>query len=113
MRRSLPTFVGASTQLRTPAGGVTTTRQPSATGTVGIAAAPGGAVALNVSHPGVPVSRWQYDIAPSGGGCTVTESTWDRRPGWYKTPAGLLTGVMNRTDVNAAHIQATLERLKK
>ena len=70
-------------------------------------------VALNVSHTGVPVSRWQYEIAPSGGGCTVTESTWDRRLGWFMTPAGLLTGVMNRTDVNAAHIQATLGRLKK
>ena len=68
--------------------------------------------AFNVSHTGVPISRWQYDIATSDGGCTVTESTWDRRPGWYKTPAGLFTGIMNREGANSDHIQATLQRLK-
>jgi hypothetical protein len=68
--------------------------------------------AFNVSHTGVPISRWQYDISDSDGGCTVTESTWDRRPGWYKTPAGLVTGVMNRAGANSDHIQATLRRLK-
>jgi hypothetical protein len=75
-------------------------------------AAPGERFAFNVSHTGVPISRWQYEIASSGGGCSVTESTWDRRPGWYKTPAGLFTGVMNRAGANADHIQATLQRLK-
>jgi len=70
-------------------------------------------VALNVSHTGVPVSRWQYEIAPSGGGSPSPKAPGTAVPGWYKTPACLLTGVMNRTDVNAAHIQATLERLKK
>lgn len=73
---------------------------------------PGAKFAFNVSHTGVPIARWQYDIAASGGGCTVTESTWDRRPGWYKTPAGLFTGIMNRAGANADHIQATLQRLK-
>jgi hypothetical protein len=76
-------------------------------------AEPGAKFAFNVSHTGVPVSRWQYDITSSGDGCTVTESTWDRRPGWYKAPAGLATGVMNRQGANADHIQATLQRLKK
>jgi hypothetical protein len=75
-------------------------------------AAPGERFAFNVSHTGVPISRWQYEIAPMNEGCTVTESTWDRRPGWYKTPAGLFTGVMNRQGANADHIQATLQRLK-
>jgi hypothetical protein len=73
---------------------------------------PGQLFAFQVSHTGVPISRWQYDIAPSGEGCTVTESTWDRRPGWYKRPAGLATGVMNRAGANADHIAATLQRLK-
>jgi hypothetical protein len=68
--------------------------------------------AFDVSHTGVPISRWQYDIAASNGGCTVTESTWDRRPRWYKTPAGFVTGVMNRAGANSEHIQATLQRLK-
>lgn len=76
-------------------------------------AEPGERYAFNVSHTGVPISRWQYDIAASAGGCTVTESTWDRRPGWYKAPAELVTGVRNRADVNSEHIKATLERLKK
>jgi hypothetical protein len=75
-------------------------------------AAPGERFAFHVSHAGVPISRWQYDIAPAGDGCTVTESTWDRRPGWYKKPAELATGVSNRAGVNADHIQATLQRLK-
>jgi polyketide cyclase/dehydrase/lipid transport protein len=76
-------------------------------------AQPGERFAFDVSHTGVPISRWQYDIAAAGGGCTVTESTWDRRPGWYKKPAELATGVGNRAGVNAEHIQATLQRLKK
>jgi hypothetical protein len=74
---------------------------------------PGECFAFNVSHTGVPISRWQYDIVSAGGACTVTESTWDRRPGWYKKPAELVTGVSNRAGVNADHIQATLQRLKK
>jgi hypothetical protein len=76
------------------------------------AADPGQRFAFEVSHTGVPISRWQYDIEPAGEGCTVTESTWDRRPGWYKRPAGLVTGVMNRAGANADHIAATLQRLK-
>jgi hypothetical protein len=76
-------------------------------------AAPGERFAFNVSHTGVPISRWQYDIIAAGDGCTVTESTWDRRPGWYMKPAEIVTGVSNRAGVNADHIQATLQRLKK
>jgi hypothetical protein len=64
------------------------------------------------SHPNIPVSRWQYDIATSPTGCTVTESTWDMRPGWFKKPAELATGVKNRAVANAGHIEATLARLK-
>jgi hypothetical protein len=75
-------------------------------------AEPGRQFAFNVSHTGVPVARWQYDIAPANGGCSVTESTWDRRPFWYKLPAGLYTGILNRAGANADHIQATLQRLK-
>jgi uncharacterized protein YndB with AHSA1/START domain len=75
-------------------------------------AEPGQCFAFDVSHTGVPISRWQYDIAARGDGCTVTESTWDRRPGWYKSPAGLVTGIMNRAGANAEHIEATLHRLK-
>jgi hypothetical protein len=75
-------------------------------------AEPGRRFAFDVSHTGLPISRWAYEIAPSGGGCVVTESTWDRRPGWYRTPAGLVTGVRDRAGANADHIRLTLQRLK-
>jgi len=75
-------------------------------------AEPGRRFAFEVRHTVVPISRWQYDIEASEAGCRVTESTWDRRPGWFKRPAGLFTGVMNRAGANAAHIEATLQRLK-
>jgi len=64
------------------------------------------------SHPSIPVSRWQYDVVPTAGGCTVTESTWDMRPGWFKKPAEFATGVRNRVEANTAHMEATLARLK-
>lgn len=75
---------------------------------------PGRIFAFDVNHnpPTVPVSRWQYDIEPTAGGCRVTESTWDRRPGWFKKPAQLATGVRDRSGANAEHIEATLRRLK-
>ena len=60
----------------------------------------------------LPVSRWQYDIVAADGGCHVTESTWDRRPGWFRKLAGWSTGVPDRAAANAKHIQLTLERLK-
>jgi hypothetical protein len=60
----------------------------------------------------VPVAHWRYDIEPVDGGCTVTERTWDHRPGWIRKPAALSTGVSDRTAANAEHIKLTLERLK-
>lgn len=75
-------------------------------------AEPGRRFAFDVRHTVVPISRWQYEIEPTAGGCTVTESTWDRRPGWFKGVAALATGVPQRTDANDAHIAATLQRLK-
>jgi hypothetical protein len=44
--------------------------------------------------------------------CTVTEQTWDRRPGWIRKPAEMTTGVGDRTSENAKNIALTLERLK-
>lgn len=75
-------------------------------------AEPGRRFAFDVRTFGIPVARWQYDLEPAGGGCRVTESTWDRRPGWFVTPGGLATGVADRDTVNAANIRATLQRLK-
>lgn len=59
------------------------------------------------------VARWQYDIVAADGGCEVTESTWDRRPGWFRKVAGKATGVSDRVAANTEHIRLTLQRLKQ
>jgi len=60
----------------------------------------------------VPVARWQYDLCWSTSGCRVTESTWDRRPRWFRAPATLVTGVRDRTEASRVHIEATLARVR-
>jgi hypothetical protein len=45
--------------------------------------------------------------------CTVTERTWDRRPGWFTKTAWVGTGVRDRDAANAEHIRLTLQRLKE
>lgn len=75
-------------------------------------AEPGRIFAFDVKHTIVPVAHWRYDIEPVDGGCRVTEQTWDRRPGWFRKPAGIATGVSDRTGANAKHIELTLQRLK-
>ncbi|MBV8965276.1 MAG: SRPBCC family protein [Mycobacteriaceae bacterium] len=70
--------------------------------------------AFDVRHTVLPIAHWRYDIQPlDGGGCRVTERTWDRRPRWFKQVAGLATGVKDRAAANTAHINSTLQRLKK
>ncbi|HZZ97456.1 MAG TPA: SRPBCC family protein [Jatrophihabitantaceae bacterium] len=75
-------------------------------------AEPGHKFGFEVRHTVVKIARWQYDIQERDAGCRVTESTWDRRPGWFKVPAELATGMRNRSEVNAQHIRETLLRLK-
>lgn len=76
-------------------------------------AEPGQVFAFDVRHTVIPIARWQYDIVPAGAGCRVTESTWDRRPGWFRKLAGRATGVSDRAAANAKHIRLTLQRLKQ
>lgn len=76
-------------------------------------AEPGRIFAFDVRYSGLPVARWQYDIVEDDGGCRVTESTWDRRPGWFRKLAGRATGTPDRVAANTKHIQLTLERLKQ
>lgn len=75
-------------------------------------AEPSRVFAFDVKSLIIPVAHWRYDIAAADGGCTVTERTWDRRPGWFRKPAGMATGVRDRTTANGEHIRVTLERLK-
>jgi Polyketide cyclase / dehydrase and lipid transport len=75
-------------------------------------AEPGQVFAFDVRSAVVPVAHWRYDIVAADGGCRVTERTWDRRPGWFRVPAGWATGVKDRKSANVVHIDRTLERLK-
>lgn len=68
--------------------------------------------AFDVASLGIPVSRWQFDIDPTRDGCVVTESTWDKRPGWFRALSSLATGVWQRGDENRANIAITLQRVK-
>lgn len=62
---------------------------------------------------GIAVARWEFAIEPlDEGRCRVTESMWDRRPGWFKKPAGLVTGTYDRGPANRANVEATLARLR-
>ena len=76
-------------------------------------ATPGSVFAFDVKSAVFPVAHWRYDITAADGGCTVTESMWDRRAGWFKKVAGLATGVSDRAGANAEHIKLTLQRLKE
>lgn len=77
-------------------------------------AEPGRVFAFDVKSTIFPVAHWRYDIEPiDGGGCRVTEQTWDRRAAWFRKPSGLATGVSDRQSTNAKHINATLQRLKQ
>ena len=76
-------------------------------------AEPGHVFAFDVRHTVFPIARWQYDIVAADGGCRVTESTWDRRPGWFRKLTRRATGVPDRAAANAEHIRITLQRLKQ
>jgi hypothetical protein len=73
---------------------------------------PGQAFVFRVAFYGVPVSRWSYAFAATEAGCTVTETWTDRRPWWFKGPAGVTTGVMDREAATALSIEHTLARVK-
>lgn len=76
-------------------------------------AAPGKVFAFDVKSTVIPVAHWRYEIAPAQGGCRVSETTWDHRPGWFRTIAGIATGVRDRDTANGEHIKLTLQRLKE
>jgi hypothetical protein len=76
-------------------------------------AEPGKRFAFDVTvADGIPISRWQYDIEPTGDGCRVTEQTWDRRPAWFRPLTNFVTGVQDRGEVNRRNMESTLRQLK-
>lgn len=79
-------------------------------------AQPGRVFAFDVDYLSLPIAHWRYDISDisdTSAGARVTESTWDRRPGWFRRVAGYATGVHDRTSANVEHIRVTLQRLKE
>jgi hypothetical protein len=74
-------------------------------------AEPGRKLTFRTAVMSVPDSEWSYDIEPTDGGCRVSESWTDRRPGWFKPLTSVVTGVGDRESHNRAGMEKTLERL--
>lgn len=74
-------------------------------------AEPGERFAFRVSYLGLPISEWSYVIEATDGGCRVTESWADRRPGWFRPLAQVATGVGDRAEHTRDGIAHTLEKL--
>ena len=73
---------------------------------------PGRAFAFDVSSFGLAVSRWSYDLEPTGTGCRVTETWEDRRGRVVKSGGRLLTGVADRETHTAQGMERTLAAVK-
>ena len=74
-------------------------------------AEPGHRFSFRVTAMGLPVALWAFDITPTDGGCTVTESWTDLRPGFFKPIAAKATGVSDRTAHNSSTMEQTLANL--
>lgn len=66
---------------------------------------------FSVSAGPLPVSAWAFEIEPAPGGSTVTQRWTDRRPGWFKMIAGVVTGVSDRAAYNRDGMVQTLDAL--
>lgn len=69
--------------------------------------------AFEISAGPMKAARWQYDIEATGEGCRVTESTWDKRPGWTRPVLDFVSGIKDRAAHNKANIDTTLRSLKE
>jgi uncharacterized protein YndB with AHSA1/START domain len=76
-------------------------------------AEPGRRFAYRVRTPFfVPISRWEYDIAPEGTGSRLAVTNWLRVPRWFVPIAIFITGQPDRAGTNTANITTTLGRVK-
>ncbi|HJQ44121.1 MAG TPA: SRPBCC family protein [Jatrophihabitantaceae bacterium] len=73
---------------------------------------PGRTFAYRVQTYGFSVAEWRYEITPSNGGCTLRESTIDRRGFLIKTGGSPVTGVYKRAPHNLEGIRKTLQAIK-
>jgi uncharacterized protein YndB with AHSA1/START domain len=69
--------------------------------------------AFEVTSGRIDVARWQYDLEATDGGCRVTETWTDRRPGWFRGVATLATGVRDRATHNREGMDDTLAALAR
>jgi uncharacterized protein YndB with AHSA1/START domain len=74
-------------------------------------AEPGRRFSFRVAAAGLDVAEWGYTFEPTTTGCRVTETWVDRRAGFFKPVARLVTGVADRASHNRAGMEQTLERL--
>lgn len=75
-------------------------------------ATPGQVFAFDVHSARVPVAHWRYDIIAADGGCRVTESTWDNRPGWFAKIAGFAAACTTGCRSTPSTSTPPLRRLK-
>jgi uncharacterized protein YndB with AHSA1/START domain len=73
---------------------------------------PGHRFAFRVSSLGLPVATWDYAVAATGTGCTVTETWTDHRPGVVKIIGRAVTGRPHAAEDNLVSMKATLANLK-
>lgn len=74
-------------------------------------AIPGEIFRFKVASTVIPISQWTYEFDETDAGCRVTESWIDRRPGWFKPVARVVSGVSDRGEHTRAGMELTLERL--
>lgn len=83
----------------------------STTGTI-TEAEPGRALAFRVTVGPFKVADWRYELAPTDGGCQVTESFVDLRGGFVRSVGKRTTGVADRAAHNTETMRETLAKLK-
>ncbi|GAA4292552.1 SRPBCC family protein [Actinokineospora soli] len=75
---------------------------------------PGHRFAYSVHTPfRTPISRWEYEIEETAGGCLVTESNYLQVPSWFIPFAIMITGEPDRVGLNKTNIASTLNNLKR
>jgi Polyketide cyclase / dehydrase and lipid transport len=77
-----------------------------------VEATPGKSLAFVVNAGPFAVAEWRYELATDGTGCTVTESTTDRRGSLLRMLSKAATGVADRSAHNRATMTETLAALK-
>lgn len=87
------------------------TRRWSTVSTV-VVADPGRGFAFRTAAIGLPVAEWRYTIAPTPGGCRVTETWTDARGRLMRAVGRLGTGVSDRAGHNRVGMERTLTALR-